>query len=121
MANELRIEIDHSAFYQWVPVREAEAVETDIDGTIPGFKMRKVVVNVPTTTTTDVDLDGVAGWNADRVSAGLSTRPDRINLIQHLVDGPWEKHFPLSSITAIRASDPKWEKWLNDYFTEEQE
>lgn len=116
----LRIEIDHTQYYQWVPVADADVTDdmTTIESTYPGFKMRRatITLDAPTTSVTDVDLLGVAQWNDDREAAGLDRRPHRVNLIQHFVDGPWSRQFPLGSITAIRADDDKWQQWLSDYF-----
>ena len=112
----MRIEIDHDAYYVWEPVSADEADADTIESSYAGISLRRAVVHTPTTSTTDVHLPGVAQWKDDRVAAGKSGRSNRINLFEHLIDGPWDRHFPIDSITAIRCTDPQWEQWLNEHF-----
>jgi hypothetical protein len=129
----LNIEIDHSQYYRWVPIAEADVYDDSaegadpapdgqtprsktVDSSFPGFRMARIVVDEPTTSTCQVNVPGVQQWNDDRAVAGLSRRTDALNLIQHLSDGPWPKQFPLDSITAIRADNPTWESQLASAF-----
>lgn len=132
----LNIEIDHSSYYRWVPIAEGDvfddtadeagvrpavpegktALSVTVGSTFPGFRMQRVIVQESTTSTCNVFLPDLEGWNNDREAAGLTRRPHQLNLVQHLSDGPWPKQFPLDSITAIRADDPTWENQLGSVF-----
>lgn len=115
-----QIEVDHSSYYRWVPVADADVVVGDItvDATWPGFKMRRVTVADATTSTTGVRVQGLMDENVDRAAAGLPAKALPALLTRHLEDGPWPKHFPLDSITAIRCSDPAVGAKLSSYFLE---
>lgn len=113
-----QIEIDHSAYYRWLPVKD-EDIEDGmvlIEATWPGFHLYRTVVEEETTTTTGVNVPSLRSENDDREAAGLSRRSDVSNLIRHLEDGPWPKHFPMESITAVRCSDPTIETALIAHF-----
>lgn len=117
MSDWLNIEIDHSQYYRWVPVPEAEAdVATTVPSTFPGMRMQRITVDEPTMSTCSVYLPDLVRWNDDRTAAGLSKRPHQLNLIQHLSDGPWPRQFPLDSITDIRADIPNWAAQLKAAF-----
>lgn len=115
---ELQIVVEHSAYYRWLPAPADSVQEGDVvtDSTFPGYVMKRVTVPEPTTSVTSVHLPSLAKINDDREAAGLGRRAHKSNLIRHLEDGPWYKHFPEGTITAISASDPQWEKWLQDHF-----
>lgn len=119
-AETWQIEVDHSSSYRWVPVKNEDVVEGDIviDSTWEGFKKKRVLVNEPTTSTTGVYVPNLHAENADRISAGGSAKSLSALLSRHLEDGPWPKHFPLDSITAIRCSEPSIEAKLRSYFLE---
>lgn len=87
-----------------------------VDSTFPGYKMVRTVIDEPTTTTTSVIVSSLGLINEDRLAAGLGRKSQHANLLRHLEDGPWPKHFPLESITAIRCSHPGMEAKLLDYF-----
>ena len=132
---EITLTVEHSAYYRWMPVTDEDAAklaESEADlpeskrtklvvSTFPGHKLKQVLVNEPTATTTNVHLPSLRQMNGDREAAGLSRRPHHANLAQHLVDGPWPRHFPLDSITDIHCDDPKWEAWLRGHVFEEDE
>lgn len=115
-----QIEVDHSSYYRWLPVKdeEVEAGDVVIDATWPGFKMRKTLIDEPTTSTTGVHVPSLASENTDRVAVGLGSKPLSALLTRHLEDGAWPKHFPMDSITAIRCNDKSIEAKLNSYFLE---
>lgn len=113
-----QIEVDHSSHFRWMPVVEAEVAAGDItiDSTWPGFRMRRVTVPESTTSTTGVRVQGLLDENNDRAAAGLPPKALSALLTRHLEDGPWPKHFPLDSITAIRCTEPAIEARLRSYF-----
>lgn len=129
---DLVIEIDHSAYYRWLPIADGDITWSEdgnatrtsdgspltvIDATWPGFKMYRSIINEPTTSTTRVDRASLAQINDDREAAGLARRDEAANLIRHLEDGPWPKHFPMESITAVRCDqDPAVAARLSSYF-----
>lgn len=142
----LRIEVDHAAYYQWLPVPEVLVVddtptETDdngdpvpvevpehmvglsntIDSTFPGHRMYRATVQTATTSTTDVHLPDLRVWQDERAAAGLDRRSVKHLLAIHLADGPWPKLFPLDSITAIRCADPAWQRALTEFFLTDDE
>lgn len=124
--NSWYIEIDHSSYYRWMPVKvkdlnyneDGEITDLVIDATWPGFVLRRTVVPEATTTTTSVDVKSLSETNIERAAAGLGPRSNITNLVNHLSDGPWPKHFPLESITAIRCDNAKVEARLNAHFLE---
>lgn len=115
-----QIEVDHSSYYRWIPVKDEEIAEGDlvIPATWPGFHQKRVLVDEPTTSTTGVHIASLASENTDRIAAGGSPKPLSALLTRHLEDGAWPKHFPMQSITAIRCSDPAIEAKLRSYFLE---
>lgn len=115
-----QIEVDHTAAYRWVPVKDEDITEGDvvIESTWPGFHKKRILVNEPTTSTTGVYVPNLHAENEDRVAAGGSKKSLSALLSRHLEDGPWPKHFPLDSITAIRCSEPSIEAKLRSYFLE---
>lgn len=132
---ELRIEVDHSAYYRFVPVPDADVhtiiedggerqelisepgvPQVVVDATWPGFKMRRITVDEPTTTVTVVHLPSLSAINDGRKTAGLGRRSHKANLTRHLEDGAWYKHFPEGTIIAVRCDDPQWDQWLNEHF-----
>lgn len=144
---ELHIDIDHSAYYRWMPVTEGDLTyvtaadgevnvyltadlgpddttvprplaerQIVVESTFPGFKLRRVTVEEPTTSQTTVHLPSLSQVNADRIEAGLARRSHAANLCRLLEDAGWAKQFPVESVTAIRCDDKKWAKWLNDHF-----
>lgn len=113
------IEVDHSAYYRWEPIKESDVTEgmVTIDSYWPGFKMQRVRVDEPTTTTTGVHVASLKQINEDRKAAGLAPRSHLSNLIRHLEDGPWPRHFPMDTITAIRCpANPALEGQLRSHF-----
>lgn len=116
-----QIEIDHDAYYRWVPVKLEDVTDEmlTVDATWPGFKLQRVIIPEATTSTTGVHVESLAKENEDRAAAGLGPKPLHTLLANHLEDGPWPKHFPMESITAIRCSDPKIEAKLQSYFLDE--
>lgn len=130
---ELHIEVDHSAYYRWVPIAVADVYDDrggDLDNiaegqvrwtqtqesTFPGFRLQQITVNEPTTSQTTVHLPSLSKINDDRAAAGLSRRTHSSNLIRLLEDAGWARQFPVDTITAIRCDDPKWDGWLNSHF-----
>lgn len=131
----IRITIEHSSYYQRIPVPEANVFDDTVEdagpvpedkialsrtteATFPGYRMYNAVIQSPepVVTVTDVDLLSLARINDDRIAAGLAKKRHHQNLTRLLEDAAWVEHFPLDSIVAIRCDDPKWEKWLNDHF-----
>lgn len=117
-----QIEVDHTSYYRWMPVKDEDVQEGDlvIDSEWPGFKKRRVVVAEPTTSTTGVYVPNLHAENADRAAAGLAAKPLHALLSRHLEDGPWPKHFPLDSIVGIRCSEPAVQAKLRSYFLESE-
>ena len=115
---EWRIEVDHSSYYAWLPVKDEDSTPymLTVDSYWPCFRMRRTTVDEPTTTTTTIDVDSLRQENTDRAALGLSTRTDIATLARHLEDGPWPRHFPAGTITAIRADNPEVEAGLRAYF-----
>jgi hypothetical protein len=100
------IEVDHDSYYAWQPIAEEDVQPGDvvIDSYWPGFKMKRIRVDEPTTTRTTVNVPSLQRINDDRTAAGVAPRSHISNLIRHLEDGPWAAHFPVETITAIRSS-----------------
>lgn len=121
MSEHWQIEVDHSAYYRWLPVKDEDVADgmVLIEATWPGFHMYRETIDEATTSTTGVNVDALRSENADRKAAGLSARPDVSNLIRHLEDGPFPKHFPMESITGIRCNNPKIEAALKAHFVPE--
>ena len=131
--DELVITAHHSSFYRWLPISEEDAralADSEVDmpdqlktklveATFPGFKLRRTTVEEPTISTTNVHLPSLRSMNDDREAAGVARRPHHANLAQHLADGPWPRHFPLSSLTDIECDDPTWQDQLRGHFFEE--
>lgn len=113
-----QIEVDHGQYYRWLPIREQDVTEgmVTIEATWPGFKMYRETINEPTTSTTAVNVPSLKEINVDREAAGLARKTHAQNLLRHLEDGPWPKHFPLESITAVRCSNPDIQAKLTSHF-----
>jgi hypothetical protein len=116
------ITVHHSAYYDWQPRLESDVQDGDVvvDAPYPGFKMVRVLKEEPNTTVTSVHIPSLDRIDNHRVEAGVGKRGRRANLIRHLEDGAWYKHFPEGSITDITATDPKFEKWLREHFLSEE-
>jgi hypothetical protein len=113
-----QIQVEHSSYYQWLPIKEDEVTEgmVTVDSYWPGFRMHRTVVYEPTTTRTTVHVPSLKAINDDRKAAGMLPRSDLANLVQHLGDGAWPKHFPPGSITKIRCDDAVVQRVLIDNF-----
>jgi hypothetical protein len=120
---ELHFEIDHSAYYRRVPIKEEDVTDEMraeegliTDSTWKGFKLIRETVFEPTTSQVTVHLPSVQAWNDDRDAAGLARRPHHVNLAIHLTDGPFPRQFPVGSITDVRCpDDPEWEARMREH------
>lgn len=119
---ELHFEIDHSAYYRRVPIKEEDVTDEMwaeegliTDSTWKGFKLIRETVFEPTTSQVTVHLPSVRSWNDDREAAGLVRRPHHVNLAIHVTDGPFPRHFPVGSITDVRCNDPEWEARMREH------